>query len=108
MLKKSLIGLLLLTAVYHAPAQEIQARLTVMTAKISTQINKNVFQTLQTQLTNFINNRKWTNDAYQSNEKIQCNFLLNVEQDLGNNVFRAKLTVQAARPIFSSSYDSPL
>lgn len=108
MLKKIVVGVALLMAVCDLQSQEIQARLTVMTAKISTQINKNVFQTLQTTLTNFINNRKWTNDAYQANEKIQCNFLLNVEQDLGNNVFRAKLTVQAARPIYSSSYDSPL
>ncbi|MBL7742078.1 MAG: DUF4835 family protein [Chitinophagaceae bacterium] len=109
MLKKMLFGLLLTVALSSgAGAQEIQARLTVITSKISTQINKNVFQTLQTALTNFLNNRKWTNDAFQQNEKIQCNFLLNVEQDMGNNVFRAKLTVQAARPVYSSSYDSPL
>ncbi len=109
MLKKMLFGLLLTVALSSgAGAQEIQARLTVITSKISTQVNKNVFQTLQTALTNFLNNRKWTNDAFQQNEKIQCNFLLNVEQDMGNNIFRAKLTVQAARPVYSSSYDSPL
>jgi hypothetical protein len=89
-------------------AQEIQARLTVMTSKISTQVNKNVFQNLQAGLTNFLNNRKWTNDVFQPNEKIQCNFLLNIEEAVGNNVYRAKLTVQAARPVFSSTYDSPI
>ncbi|MEI9807571.1 MAG: DUF4835 family protein [Bacteroidota bacterium] len=99
---------MLTVAIAAAHSQEIQARLTVMTSKISTQVNKNVFQTLQTTLTNFLNNRKWTGDAFQANEKIQCNFLLNVEQELGNNVYRAKLTVQAARPVFSSTYDSPL
>ena len=40
--------------------------------------------------------------------KIQCNFLLTIEQDLGKNVFKGKLTVQAARPVFNSSYDSPI
>ncbi len=75
----------------YVQSQEIQARLTVLTSKISTQVNKNVFQTLQTSLTNFINNRKWTGDAFQPNEKIQCNFLLNIEQDLGNNMYRGKL-----------------
>ncbi|HEY6502562.1 MAG TPA: DUF4835 family protein [Chitinophagaceae bacterium] len=108
MLKRILFGLLFTLVMVSAQGQEIQARLTVLTSKISTQINKNVFQTLQTALTNFINNRKWTNDVFQPNEKIQCNFLLNIEQDLGNNVFRGKLTVQAARPVFSSTYDSPL
>ncbi|MEI9942845.1 MAG: DUF4835 family protein [Chitinophagaceae bacterium] len=67
-------------------SQEIQARLSVLTGKISTQVDKKIFQTLQTTLTNFLNGRKWTKDAFQSNEKIQCNFLLNVEQELGNNI----------------------
>lgn len=89
-------------------AQELQARLTVMTSQLSSQVNRNVFQTLQTGLTNFINNRKWSKDNFQPNEKIKCNFLLNVEQDLGNNVYRARLTVQAARPVYNSMYDSPI
>jgi len=91
-----------------ARTQEIQARLTVITAKISTQVNKNIFQTLQTALINFLNNRKWTPDNYQPNEKIQCNFLLNIEQELGNNVYKGKLTVQAARPVYNTTYDSPI
>ena len=66
--KKILIVLSLLIAVIGAEAQEIQARLTVMTSKIGTQVNKNVFQNLQTGVTNFLNNRKWTNDVYQQNE----------------------------------------
>ena len=77
-------------------------------SKVSTQVNKNIFQTLQTTLSNFINNRKWTTDAFQTNEKIQCNFLLNIEQELGNNLYKGKLTVQAARPVFSTTYDSPI
>lgn len=89
-------------------SQEIQARLTVVTSKISTQVDKKVFQTLQTNLTNFINNRKWTTDSYQPNEKIQCNFLLNIDQELGDNVYKAFLTIQAARPAYNSDYQSPL
>ena len=108
MLKRIAAVFLFTVTLTSANSQEIQARLTVITNKISTQVNKSVFQTLQTTLTNFINNRKWTSDVFQTNEKIQCNFLLNVEQDLGNNVFRGKLTIQAARPIYSSTYDSPL
>lgn len=88
--------------------QEIQARFNVMTAKISTQIDRKVFQTLQTALTNFLNNRRWTNDVFQPSERIRCNFLLNIDQDLGNNIYRAKLTVQAARPIYNTNYDSPI
>ena len=93
---------------FTANAQEIQARLTVLTSKVSSQVDKKIFQTLQSGLINFINNRKWSNDTYQASEKIQCNFLLNIDQELGNNVYKAKLTVQAARPVYNTTYDSPL
>ena len=108
MLKRAGLFFILIFWFGFAESQEIQARLTVMAGKISTQVNRNVFQTLQTSLTNFINNRKWTTDAFQANEKIQCNFLLNIEQELGNNMYKAKLTVQAARPVHSTTYDSPI
>ncbi len=108
MLKKFVFVLSLVSGMHFAQAQEIQARLTVMTNKISTQVDKKIFQTLQTALINFLNNRRWTGDAFQPAEKIQCNFLLSLEEDLGSNVYRGKLTVQAARPVYNTSYDSPI
>ena len=91
-------------------SQEIQARLTVNVDKdkVSTQIDRKIFQTLQSALTNFVNNRKWTSDAFQTSEKIQCNFLLNIAEAIGTNVYRATLTVQAARPAYNSTYQCPL
>ena len=108
MYKRILVGCFILVSAMLARGQEIQARLTVITSKVSTQVDKKVFQTLQSSLTNFLNNRRWTNDVFQSGEKIQCNFLLTIDQDLGNNVFKGKLTVQAARPIYNTTYDSPI
>ena len=106
--KKILFASIFIFLILNAPAQEIQARLSVTAGKISSQVDKKIFQTLQTSLTNFINNRRWTNDAFKPGEKIQCNFLLSIEQDFSNNVFKGKLTVQAARPVFNSTYDSPI
>ncbi|MBO9660209.1 MAG: DUF4835 family protein, partial [Chitinophagaceae bacterium] len=108
MLKRIVLFVTVLAVVQQVNAQEIQARLTVVATRVSTSVDKKIFQTLQTTLTNFLNNRKWTKDAFQANEKIQCNFLLNIEQEMGNNMYKASLTVQAARPVFNSSYDSPL
>jgi hypothetical protein len=100
----------LLLLVQFAPlsAQEIFARFSVNASKVSTQVDKKIFQTLQSGITNFLNTRKWTNDAFQPAERIQCSFVLNIEQDLGNNVFKGRMTVQAARPAYNTSYDSPL
>ena len=109
MLKRT--GLLFFSIVILAQlihAQEIQARFSVLTSQISTEVDKKIFTTLQTAITNFMNSRKWTPDDFQPNEKIQCNFLLNLEKDLGNNLYQGTLTVQAARPVYNTSYESPI
>jgi hypothetical protein len=102
--------LLLVTAlmVQCIQAQELQARVTVMSNNVSSQVDKKVFQTLQTALTNFLNNRKWTPDTYQPQEKIKCNFLVNIDKAPGNDIYHATLTVQAARPVYNTTYESPL
>ena len=76
MLKKILLSVFFFSLLFTCDSQEIQARLTVLTSKISSQIDKKIFQTLQTTLNNFINNRRWTNDAFKPLEKIQCNFVI--------------------------------
>jgi len=104
------IGLVFFTAilVISVQAQELQARVSIIASKVSTTIDKKIFQTLQTGLTNFLNGRKWTPDNFQPSEKIQCSFLLTIDQALDGNVYKGKLTVQAARPIFNATYDSPI
>lgn len=89
-------------------SQELQARITVNAARIGTQVDKKVFQTLQTALNNFLNTRKWTAETFQQQEKITCNFLLNIEKTVGTNMYQASLIVQAARPVYNSTYETPL
>jgi hypothetical protein len=108
MLKKVWLSFFFVAMVLAVNGQELQARFSVLAAKVSTQVDKKVFQTLQTALTNFLNSRRWTNDVVQPNERIQCSFLLTIDQDLGNNLYKGKLTIQAARPIYNSTYDSPI
>jgi hypothetical protein len=110
MRNKTILLIVFSFAFVASQSQEIQARLTVNVNKdrIPTTIDRKIFQTLQSGLTNFINSRKWTSDAFQTTEKIQCNFLLNINESIGTNVYRATLTVQAARPAYNSSYQCPL
>lgn len=91
-----------------ANAQELQARVSIVTSQISSQVDKKIFLTLQKTLINFLNNRKWTSDNFQANEKIQCSFLITLNKDLGDNTFKGTLAVQAARPVYNTSYQSPI
>ncbi len=88
--------------------QELQANITVLSNRISTAVNKQIFQTLQSALYDFLNGRKWTNVAFNNNEKIQCNFLLNFSAATDNNTYSASLIIQTGRPIFNTTYQSPL
>lgn len=100
--------LFFILSVQAADSQEIQARVSIIANKVSTTVDRKIFQTLQTALTNFVNTRKWTSDVFQPAEKIQCSFLLTIDEATGNNIYKGKLTVQAARPIFNTTYDSPI
>lgn len=108
MRRKIYIAAFILLLGGNSSAQEIQARLSVIASKVSSQIDKKIFNTLQSGLTNFLNARKWTNDVFQPSEKIQCSFLITIERDLGNNVFEGRMTVQAARPAYNTTYDCPM
>ncbi len=107
MRKLNLLIILLLIAGFSS-AQELKARVTVVSNRVGPNVNQNVFRTLQTALNNFVNNRKWTGDNFAPNERIECSFLLNLEPSNDLNVYNASLTVQAARPIFNTSYLSPI
>jgi hypothetical protein len=107
-MKKLIVIFCLILMTVTSQAQELQARFSINSDKVNTQVDKKVFQTLQGALTNFINNRKWTSDVYQVQERIKCNFLLNIDEYLGNNMYKATLTVQAARPVYNTSYESPI
>jgi hypothetical protein len=107
-MKQFIFIALTILVTFHSVAQEINARVTVVSAQISTSVDRRVFRTLQTALTDFINKRKWTQDDYGPQEKIACNFLLNLQSSPESNVYKATLTVQAARPVFNSTYQSAL
>jgi len=89
-------------------SQELQANVAVIANRLPSTIDHKQFQTLQTALYNFINGRQWSNEAFKSNEKILCNFLINISSNTDPTTFQATLTVQAGRPIYNSSYQSPL
>ena len=88
--------------------QELLAKVTVIASRVNTTVDKRIFITLQTQLNNLMNTRKWTNDVFQQNEKLECSFILNLESIVEPNVYKATLTVQAARPVYNSSYQCAL
>ncbi len=67
-----LLSWLIIAVVYSSSAQELQAGVTINSSQISSQVDKKIFQSLQSSLSTLLNNRRWTEDTYQPNERINC------------------------------------
>lgn len=87
-------------------SQELNATVSVNADRM-TDVNPQIFRNLETKVKEFLNNTKWTNEVYTPQEKIECNFFINVSEFNSNNI-TATLQVQSSRPIFNSTYSSPI
>lgn len=97
----------ILLSLTNLQAQELQCNVQVVSQKIQG-TNKQVFETLQTALFEFMNNRNWTNHSFAPDERIECNMMLNVTEQVSADEFKGELQIQVRRPVFNSSYYSTI
>lgn len=106
-MKKLLVFALMIFGTCRLTAQDLNARVQVLTPKIQT-TNKRVFQALETAMKDFLNGRKWSVDNIAPGERIDCNFVLNITSWDGASAFGGELQVQSTRPVYNSSYTTTL
>ena|SRR5690554_313772 len=105
-MRKLLFFILCTAIIFPATAQELNCTVTVDAEKTG-QPNLQVFSTLQSQLLEFINNTKWTDKVYKNQERIDCNMTLVINSYEGET-FSGTLQIQSSRPVYGSTYDSPV
>ena len=89
-------------------AQELNARITINHSQIQGTDNA-VFDELTQTLTQFVNDRQWTNLQFQKNERINCSFNITVTKyDKSSNLFTCKALIQASRTAYNSSYTTTI
>lgn len=88
-------------------AQELRCMVQVVAPGIQG-TNREVFETLQTSIMEFMNSQSWTEHVYQNEERIECSIMINIREQIGSDEFKGTLQIQARRPVFNSSYSSPL
>ncbi|NSW45014.1 MAG: DUF4835 family protein [Bacteroidales bacterium] len=97
-----IIGFIFLNACY---AQELNCRIQVFSQQIQTS-NKHIFESMQKDLYEFMNNRKWTDHVYTYDEKIECTILINLTEQISADQYKGTMQIQSIRPIFNSNYNS--
>ncbi len=109
MLPRITLSLLLLCLTVFFPGRAKSQELKCNVQFVSQQIqgtNKQVFQTLQTAVYEFMNNMNWTNHVYAIDERIEVNFMFNITEQMSADEFRGTLTIQSRRPIFNTNYNT--
>lgn len=106
-MRKIVVFLVFILSVFVAKAQEeFNAIVNINADKVQSS-NKQVYKTLQDALTEFVNQTKWTNKKFLPQERINCAFNIVVNSQ-ANNSFSASLQIQSTRPVYGSSYETPL
>jgi hypothetical protein len=89
-------------------AQELSTIVTINVGPEVETTDRSVFRDMKNSLQQFLNTRKWTNDAFQPHEKINCSLLININAMPSIGIFSASVQVRSARPIYNSNYTSLL
>jgi hypothetical protein len=105
-MKRNLVLVLILFFVQIGVSQELQATVSVNYQQVNNG-NPQLFKNLEKQVKEFLNNTKWTDREVPDVEKIECNFFINISK-YGSNDFEATLQVQSSRPIYNSTFATPI
>ena len=99
-----LLGIYSFTGFAQSPTNtgELNARITINSDKIQG-TDKSVFTALQKALTEYVNNRRWTDATFAINERINCSMTI-ILNERDDNSYKAEIQVQATRPVYNSSY----
>ena len=92
---------------FTASAQEFEVDVTINTPMLQT-TDPRVFETLETAIQEFMNNRKWTQNEFEQEERIKLSLIITISSELAANTFEAELALQSTRPVFGSTYETPM
>lgn len=99
--------IIVLLSMLKLSAQEINCLVIVNSDQIQNS-NTQVYSTLQNSISEYVNNTKWTTNNYKPQEKINCAITLNITEQPSSNEFKGSISVQASRPVYNSTYQTPI
>ena len=88
-------------------SQELNCNVQISAQKIQGS-NRQVFQSMQKDVYEFMNNTVWTNNVFNYAERIDCNFLINLTDQISSDEFRGTIQIQLSRPVFNTTYNSTI
>ncbi|MGY6560762.1 MAG: type IX secretion system protein PorD [Luteibaculaceae bacterium] len=96
---------------FFLPSNGVSQELVCEVQIIRTQVQsvpEQVFTNIEGIIREFMNGRRWTNENFAPEERIECTVLLNIREVENNIAFRGTLQIQSSRPVYNSSYKTPV
>ena len=87
--------------------QEFRCNVSVSSSRVEGTY-KQVFESMRTDIYEFMNNRKWSDNVFTADERIECTIFIQITEQISSDEFKGTMQVQLNRPIFNTSYNSPL
>ncbi len=106
-MNKLLLTLVFLCGSLLSFTQELKVQVQVLAPNVAN-INRKNLDVLQKTIQEFLNNHKWTNETYLAQERIECMLLMTITSWDGNAAYTAETQIQSTRPVYGTSYYSPL
>jgi hypothetical protein len=105
--RRYLLTLILLLVPGLALPQELNCNVQVSAQKIQGS-NRQMFENMQRDIYEFMNNTVWTNHVFSYSERIDCNILINITNQLSADEFSGTIQVQLKRPVYNTTYNSTI
>ncbi|MDB4161509.1 DUF4835 family protein [Bacteroidia bacterium] len=99
-------AILLFLVVLCTQAQDLQCNVQVISDGIQAS-NKEIFKDMENAISQFMNQRKWISDKVQTQEKINCNFVINITK-FSIDQFEAEVNITSSRPVYATTYNTPV
>ena len=90
-----------------AHSQELNCNVQVMAPRIAN-VEASVFEALEDGIREFMNGRRWTNDNFNFEERIECTMQINISNAISATQFSGSIQVQSNRPVYASDYNTPM
>ncbi|MDR2928380.1 MAG: DUF4835 family protein [Cytophagaceae bacterium] len=108
-MKKTIFIPLILLAVLAAKidAQELRCMVQVVSPSVQG-TNRAVFEDMQKNIMEFMNNQQWTDNIFKPEERIDCNVMINITEQSGSDEFKGNLQIQSRRAVYNSAYNTSM
>ncbi|MBL3656338.1 type IX secretion system protein PorD [Fulvivirga sediminis] len=90
---------------YLSVAQELNCKVSINSDQVQSS-DRRIFDDMENALSQFMNSRTWTEDTYESFERIKCNLIITLQNPTAIGSYQATVQIQSARPIYNSNYES--